>query len=67
MIRETGTSRGSQKAEQSGPTIQISKADWDYERIARRAYELDVQRGRQDGGGLGGLVKGGAATDRRSR
>jgi hypothetical protein len=35
MVRETGTSRGSQKTEQSGPAIQISKVDWDYERISR--------------------------------
>ena len=44
-----GTSRGSQKDEQSGPPFQISKAGWDYERIARRAYELYEQRGRQEG------------------
>ena len=49
MIRETGTSKGSQQVEQSGGAIQISKADWDYERIARRAYELYEQRGRQEG------------------
>ena len=44
-----GTSEGSQKDEQSGPPFQISKAGWDYERIARRAYELYEQRGRQEG------------------
>jgi outer membrane protein TolC len=49
MVRETGTSRGSQKTEQSGPALQISKADWDFERISRRAYELYEQRGRQEG------------------
>lgn len=49
MVRETGTSRGSQQAEPSSPAIQISKADWDCERIARRAYELYEQRGRQGG------------------
>lgn len=57
MVRETGTPRGNQKAEQSGPTIQISKADWDYERIARRAYELYEQRGRQEGGDLEDWLK----------
>jgi outer membrane protein TolC len=49
MVRETGTSKGSQKAEQSDSSIQISKADWDFERISRRAYELYEQRGRQEG------------------
>jgi hypothetical protein len=44
-----GTSGGSQEDEQSGPPFQISKAGWDYERIARRAYELYEQRGRQEG------------------
>jgi Protein of unknown function (DUF2934) len=45
----TGTPRVSPNAEQSGPAIQISKADWAHERIARRAYELYEERGRQDG------------------
>ena len=49
MVRETGTSKGSQKAEQTDSSIQISKADWDFERISRRAYELYEQRGRQEG------------------
>jgi hypothetical protein len=44
-----GTSERSQEGEQSGPPFQISKAGWDYERIARRAYELYEQRGRQEG------------------
>ena len=44
-----GTSGGSQEEEQSGPPFQISKAGWDYERIARRAYELYEERGRQEG------------------
>lgn len=44
-----GTSGGSQEDEQSGPPFQISKAGWDYERIARRAYELYEERGRQEG------------------
>ena len=44
-----GMSGGSQEDEQSGPPFQISKAGWDYERIARRAYELYEQRGRQEG------------------
>ena len=44
-----GPSVGSQEDEQSGPPFQISKAGWDYERIARRAYELYEQRGRQEG------------------
>lgn len=44
-----GTSEGSQEDEQSDPPFQISKAGWDYERIARRAYELYEQRGRQEG------------------
>jgi outer membrane protein TolC len=43
------TPRVSSNAEQSGPAIQISKADWAHERIARRAYELYEQRGRQEG------------------
>jgi outer membrane protein TolC len=45
----TVTSKGSQKTEQSGPPTQISKADWDYERISRLAYELYEQRGRREG------------------
>lgn len=44
-----GASGGSQEDEQSGPPFQISKDGWDYERIARRAYELYEQRGRQEG------------------
>ena len=44
-----GTPKVGPNAEESGPAIQISKADWDHERIARRAYELYEQRGRQDG------------------
>ena len=52
-----GTSEGSQKEEQSGPPFQISKAGWDYERIARRAYELYEQRGRQEGRDLEDWVK----------
>ena len=52
-----GTSRGSQKEEQSGPPFQISKAGWDYERIARRAYELYEQRGRQEGRDVEDWVK----------
>ncbi|HEX9155834.1 MAG TPA: DUF2934 domain-containing protein [Nitrospira sp.] len=44
-----GTSTVGPNAEESGPAIRISKADWDHERIARRAYELYEQRGRQDG------------------
>jgi outer membrane protein TolC len=46
------TPRVSPNAEQSGPAIQISKADWTHERIARRAYELYEQRGRQEGRAL---------------
>jgi hypothetical protein len=49
MVRENGTYQGSQKAEQSDSSIQISKADWDFERISRRAYQLYEQRGRQEG------------------
>jgi hypothetical protein len=52
-----GTSEGSQKEEQSGPPFQISKAGWDYERIARRAYELYEQRGRQEGRDVEDWVK----------
>jgi Protein of unknown function (DUF2934) len=44
-----GTPRVSPNGEESGPAIQISKADWAHERIARRAYELYEERGRQDG------------------
>ena len=47
-----GTPRDSPNAEQSGPAIQISKADWTHERIERRAYELYEQRGRQEGRAL---------------
>jgi hypothetical protein len=47
-----GTPRVSPDAEQSGPPIQISKADWTHERIERRAYELYEQRGRQEGQAL---------------
>jgi hypothetical protein len=46
------TPRVSPHAEQSGPAIQISKADWTHERIERRAYELYEQRGRQEGRAL---------------
>jgi DUF2934 family protein len=49
MVRDTRTPRGNQEAEESGPAIQISKSDWEHERIARRAYELYEQRGRQEG------------------
>ncbi len=52
-----GTSRGGQEEEQSGPPFQISKAGWDYERIARRAYELYEQRGRQEGRDVEDWVK----------
>jgi hypothetical protein len=52
-----GTSEGSQKEEQPGPPFQISKAGWDYERIARRAYELYEQRGRQEGRDMEDWVK----------
>jgi hypothetical protein len=44
-----GTPRVGPNAEESGPAIRISKADWNHERIARRAYELYEQRGREDG------------------
>jgi len=47
-----GTPRISPHAEQSGPALKISKADWTHERIARRAYELYEQRGRQEGRAL---------------
>jgi Protein of unknown function (DUF2934) len=47
-----GTPRVSPNAEQPGPPIQISKADWTHERIERRAYELYEQRGRQEGRAL---------------
>ncbi|HEV2172488.1 MAG TPA: DUF2934 domain-containing protein [Nitrospira sp.] len=57
MVRETATSKGSQKAEQAAPAIQVSKADWDYERISRRAYELYEQRGRQEGRDLEDWLK----------
>ena len=57
MVRETGTSKSSQKAEQTGPAIKVSKADWDYERISRRAYELYEQRGRQEGRDLEDWLK----------
>jgi len=49
-LGSAGTSGGTQEDEQSGPPFQISKAGWDYERIARRAYELYLQRGQQEGG-----------------
>lgn len=46
------TSMVSPNAEQSGPAIQISNADWAHERIARRAYELYEQRGQGEGSAL---------------
>ncbi len=49
-----GTSGGSQE---DGPPFQISKAGWDYERIARRAYELYEERGRQEGRDLEDWVR----------
>ena len=49
MVRDTSMSKGNQEAEDSGPPIQISKSDWEHERIARRAYELYDERGRQEG------------------
>jgi hypothetical protein len=52
-----GTPRVSPHAEQSGPAIQISKADWTHERIERRAYELYEQRGRQEGRALEDWLK----------
>ena len=52
-----GTSRGGQEDEQAGPPFQISKSGWDYERIARRAYELYLQRGQQEGRDLEDWVK----------
>ena len=52
-----GTSERSQEEEQSGPPFQISKAGWDSERIARRAYELYLQRGQQEGRDLEDWVK----------
>ena len=52
-----GTSTDSQGDGQSGPPFQISKAGWDYERIARRAYELYEQRGRQEGRDLEDWMK----------
>ena len=51
------TSGGTQEDEQSGPPFQISKAGWDYERIARRAYELYELRGRQEGRDVEDWVK----------
>ena len=52
-----GTSERSQEDEQSGPPFQILKAGWDYERIARRAYDLYEQRGRQEGRDVEDWVK----------
>lgn len=52
-----GTSEGSQEDEQSDPPFQISRAGWEYERIARRAYELYEQRGRQEGRDLEDWMK----------
>ena len=52
-----GTSERSQEDEQSGPPFQISKAGCDYERIARRAYDLYEQRGRQEGRDVEDWVK----------
>ena len=56
-LGSAGTSGGTQEDEQSGPPFQISKAGWDYERIARRAYELYLQRGQREGGELEDWVK----------
>jgi hypothetical protein len=44
-----GIAEGTREDVQSDPPFQISRAGWDYERIARRAYELYEQRGRQEG------------------
>ena len=55
--RWTSSRRSDQQDEQSGPPFQISKAGWDYERIARRAYELYLQRGQQEGRDLEDWVK----------
>lgn len=60
MVKKTGSNRVtpsmsagkpkvSPNAEQLGPAIQISRVDWTHERVARRAYGLYEQRGRQDG------------------
>lgn len=68
MVREKGSnpttpgvsasmSGSSQEDEQSGPPFQISKAGWDYECIARRAYELYEQGGRQEGRDLDDWLK----------
>lgn len=47
MVRDTSTYEGNQA--ESGPHIQISKSDWEHERIARLAYELYEERGGQEG------------------
>lgn len=68
MVRETvsnpttptvsaGTPRVSPNADKSGPAVQASKAALAHERIARRAYELYEQRGRQEGRALEDWVK----------
>jgi Protein of unknown function (DUF2934) len=63
MMRETvsnpatptvsaGTPRVSPDHEKSGPAEQASKGGQAQDRIARRAYDLFEQRGRQDGRAL---------------
>jgi outer membrane protein TolC len=63
MVRETvsnpatptgsiGSSRVSQNGSKAGSTEQTSKGAQAQERIARRAYELYEQRGRQEGQAL---------------
>jgi hypothetical protein len=47
-----GTSYAGSGSEKTGPAEQSSKGAWAHDRIARRAYELYEQRGRQEGRAL---------------
>jgi Protein of unknown function (DUF2934) len=47
-----GSSRVSPTSEKAGSAEQTSKGAWAHDRIARRAYELYEQGGRQDGRAL---------------
>jgi len=47
-----GTPRTSSAGEKTGPAEQTSKGAWTHDRIARQAYELYEERGRQEGRAL---------------
>lgn len=47
-----GTTHADPGRDQAGPNGQTSKGAWTHDHIARRAYELYEQRGRQEGRAL---------------